>query len=90
MRELIQLASSCAICRRRCRKKNSGSCLEAEAEVRRIIERIGRGRGFDLEAVEAALRAAVLVAGRGCLSAWWPPVGKGRNRRRSAVPVGLG
>ena len=29
--------------------------------MRRIVERVGRG--FDLEAVEAALRAAVLVAG---------------------------
>jgi len=54
--------------------------------VRRIVERVGRG--FDLEAVEAALRAAVLVAGARLLERLVAVVGKGRQP--AAVRCGCG
>ncbi len=53
--------------------------MEAEAEIRRIIERVGRGSGFDLEAVEAALRAAVLLAGARLIERLVGPLGQGRQ-----------
>lgn len=53
--------------------------MEAEAEIRRIIERVGRGSGFDLEAVEAALRAAVLLSGARLIERLVGPLGQGRQ-----------
>ena len=46
------------------KKKTEEFSLETDREVARLIERIGREQSFDLEAVEAALRAAVF-RGRG-------------------------
>lgn len=53
--------------------------------MRRIVERVSCGRGFDLEAVEAALRAAVLVAGARLLERLVAAVGKGRPAAVSCV-----
>jgi len=48
-------------------KKGAEVAVEKDAEIKRFITRVCEGSSFDLEAVEFALRTAVLLAGAGLL-----------------------
>jgi hypothetical protein len=60
-------------------KKQTEFAIEPDREVTRLAERIGREKHFDLEAVEAALRTAVLAAGVKVLESLLAGVGRGRR-----------
>jgi hypothetical protein len=62
-------------------KKTIEAAVEADREINQIIEKAAISRKFDLEAVEAALRTAVLATGAKVLGVLLEGIGCGRREQ---------
>lgn len=62
-------------------KKTIEAAIEADREINRIMEKAAISRKFDLEAVEAAIRTAVLATGAKVLGGLLEGIGCGRREQ---------
>lgn len=60
-------------------KKTAETALEIEGEISRLLEKAAKAKKIDLEAIETALRAAVLMSGARLLAKLIEGVGRGRR-----------